>query len=96
VNSLPGHPAEGEFFPPKPKPSDPSSKKSAGIYHSTCSLLTFSRTAPYEKRIIELLRNNKDKRARKLAKKRVSNPILRDLGLLTWLVGNAFESEEEG
>lgn len=30
-----------------------------------------ARTAPYEKRIIELLRNNKDKRARKLAKKRV-------------------------
>jgi hypothetical protein len=28
--------------------------------------------APYERRIIELLRNSKDKRARKLAKKRVS------------------------
>jgi hypothetical protein len=27
--------------------------------------------APYEKRIIELLRNSKDKRARRLAKKRV-------------------------
>ena len=27
--------------------------------------------APYERRIIELLRNSKDKRARKLAKKRV-------------------------
>jgi hypothetical protein len=27
--------------------------------------------APYEKRVIELLRNSKDKRARKLAKKRV-------------------------
>lgn len=28
--------------------------------------------APYERRVIELLRNGKDKRARKLAKKRVS------------------------
>jgi len=31
--------------------------------------------APYEKRVIELLRNSKDKRARKLAKKRVSPPL---------------------
>ena len=30
------------------------------------------RLAPYERRVIELLRNSKDKRARKLAKKRVS------------------------
>ena len=30
--------------------------------------------APYERRVIELLRNSKDKRARKLAKKRVSRP----------------------
>jgi hypothetical protein len=29
------------------------------------------RLAPYEKRVIELLRNSKDKRARRLAKKRV-------------------------
>ena len=28
--------------------------------------------APYERRVVELLRNSKDKRARKLAKKRVS------------------------
>ena len=32
---------------------------------------TFTRLAPYERRVIELLRNSKDKRARKLAKKRV-------------------------
>ncbi len=31
----------------------------------------FTRLAPYERRVIELLRNSKDKRARKLAKKRV-------------------------
>ena len=31
----------------------------------------FIRLAPYERRVIELLRNSKDKRARKLAKKRV-------------------------
>ncbi len=29
------------------------------------------RLAPYERRVIELLRNSKDKRARKLAKKRL-------------------------
>jgi len=29
--------------------------------------------APYEKRVMELLKNSKDKRARKLAKKRVSH-----------------------
>jgi hypothetical protein len=32
------------------------------------------RLAPYEKRVIELLRNSKDKRARRLAKKRVRYP----------------------
>lgn len=31
--------------------------------------------APYERRVIELLRNSKDKRARKLAKKRVRSPL---------------------
>ncbi len=31
----------------------------------------FDSLAPYERRVIELLRNSKDKRARKLAKKRV-------------------------
>lgn len=36
------------------------------LIFDVCSL------APYEKRVIELLRNSKDKRARKLAKKRVS------------------------
>jgi hypothetical protein len=33
--------------------------------------------APYERRVIELLRNSKDKRARKLAKKRVSLALLK-------------------
>ena len=32
---------------------------------------TFHSLAPYERRVIELLRNSKDKRARKLAKKRL-------------------------
>lgn len=42
--------------------------------HLSKSWLTifFSRSlAPYERRVIELLRNSRDKRARKLAKKRV-------------------------
>ncbi|OTA92147.1 hypothetical protein M434DRAFT_12649 [Hypoxylon sp. CO27-5] len=39
-----------------------------------CRMLTFAShfsLAPYERRVIELLRNSKDKRARKLAKKRL-------------------------
>lgn len=35
----------------------------------------FDSLAPYERRVIELLRNSKDKRARKLAKKRVRGHI---------------------
>ena len=34
--------------------------------------------APYERRIIELLRNAQDKRARKLAKKRVRLPFMEE------------------
>jgi hypothetical protein len=37
-------------------------------------LTTGNSLAPYERRIIELLRNSKDKRARKLAKKKVRAP----------------------
>jgi hypothetical protein len=37
--------------------------------------LLVSSLAPYEKRVIELLRNAKDKRARRLAKKRVRRPL---------------------
>lgn len=36
-----------------------------------CLLYSVNSLAPYERRVIELLRNSKDKRARKLAKKRV-------------------------
>jgi hypothetical protein len=39
--------------------------------------------APYERRVIELLRNSKDKRARKLAKKRVCSHY----DFLQWLHG---------
>lgn len=46
--------------------------------HTTCRIwrypghtLTQYSLAPYERRVIELLRNSKDKRARKLAKKRL-------------------------
>lgn len=34
---------------------------------------TYTGLAPYERRVIELLRNSKDKRARKLAKKRLGS-----------------------
>jgi len=40
------------------------------IYDGITWLIGYS-LAPYERRVIELLRNSKDKRARKLAKKRV-------------------------
>ena len=42
-------------------------------YHnqSSTQILIYPSLAPYERRVIELLRNSKDKRARKLAKKRV-------------------------
>jgi len=39
--------------------------------------------APYERRIIELLRNSKDKRARKLAKKKVRIANTFDLGTMS-------------
>lgn len=35
------------------------------------NIISSSSLAPYERRVIELLRNSKDKRARKLAKKRL-------------------------
>lgn len=38
--------------------------------HANFALSHYS-LAPYERRVIELLRNSKDKRARKLAKKRL-------------------------
>ena len=39
--------------------------------HSGLTYTSHSSLAPYERRVIELLRNSRDKRARKLAKKRV-------------------------
>ena len=67
--------AERGFFPTKPRPFEASLKKFVGtsIWHPLGNFFVADvhRTAPYEKRIIELLRNNKDKRARKLAKNRV-------------------------
>lgn len=44
--------------------------------------------APYERRIIELLRNSKDKRARKLAKKRVRLVSLGTVDVRTGHVGS--------
>jgi large subunit ribosomal protein L36e len=52
------------------------------------------RTAPYEKRIIELLRNNKDKRARKLAKKRVCLVVVNFF--TNGVVGHPPPSKEKG
>ncbi|KAJ6445636.1 60S ribosomal protein L36 [Purpureocillium lavendulum] len=45
-------------------------KEVAGDADMDADIASFS-LAPYERRVIELLRNSKDKRARKLAKKRL-------------------------
>lgn len=51
-----------------------SDSGSSSTLTATVFFLTIlSSLAPYERRVVELLRNNKDKRARKFAKKRVSN-----------------------
>jgi hypothetical protein len=47
------------------------SATSASLLPRAISDVPAHRLAPYEKRVIELLRNSKDKRARRLAKKRV-------------------------
>ena len=52
-----------------------------------------NRLAPYERRVIELLRNSKDKRARKLAKKRVRvsfplSPYQDAVYYLPWTTGS--------
>ena len=56
------------LFPPAP-PHQP-------LRWSCMLIFDVSSLAPYEKRVIELLRNSKDKRARKLAKKRVGLSFL--------------------
>ena len=42
------------------------------LFYGRSMLIPPYSLAPYERRVVELLRNSKDKRARKLAKKRVS------------------------
>lgn len=53
--------------------------------------------APYERRVIELLRNSKDKRARKLAKKRVCFYIFRltalRMRMIWWAKANEFAKQ---
>lgn len=52
--------------------------------------------APYERRVMELLKNSKDKRARKLAKKRVSVAGPYPCLIHDDLVGNFDPCQEEG
>jgi hypothetical protein len=51
-------------------PADPSEKK---IFVKSI-IREVAGFSPYEKRVMELLRNSKDKKAKKLTKKRVSTP----------------------
>lgn len=57
----------------EPKAVDMGTSVGTGQGHLEVSAdsMPLNRLAPYERRVIELLRNSKDKRARKLAKKRV-------------------------
>jgi hypothetical protein len=49
----------------------PRAIRSRHHHHQDSTNLALHSLAPYERRVIELLRNSKDKRARKLAKKRL-------------------------
>jgi hypothetical protein len=78
----------------------------AHTHQGTFSLtIYFDSLAPYEKRVIELLRNSRDKRARKLAKKRVRleeektyhSPVNLETRLLTSFPARHLRScQEEG
>jgi len=64
-----GHKTEARVVKPKPsRRKGHLSKRTAFVREIVKEV---SGLAPYERRIIELLRNSKDKRARKLAKKRL-------------------------
>ncbi len=67
------HLAQPLTNPQKPIPG-PSYERER-TFANTHILFLKNRLAPYERRVIELLRNSKDKRARKLAKKRVRAPF---------------------
>ncbi|KAJ9659212.1 ribosomal protein L36 [Coniosporium apollinis] len=58
-------------YQPKPKISRSKGRQSARGKFVKDIVREVAGLAPYERRIIELLRNSKDKRARKLAKKRL-------------------------
>lgn len=51
--------------------------------------------APYERRVIELLRNSKDKRARKMAKKRVRFSLPPHTSCFSGLAEQKEEKEKE-
>lgn len=55
------------------------------LYMANSMLFLPTRLAPYERRVIELLRNSKDKRARKLAKKRVRIPYISHITIVSVL-----------
>jgi large subunit ribosomal protein L36e len=63
-------------FPTTPYTSKPRSASKKGVGTHTKFVRSLIREvagfAPYERRVMELLKNGRDKRARKLAKKRVS------------------------
>ncbi|BGP01653.1 ribosomal protein L36 [Rhodotorula toruloides] len=55
-----------------PKPSNRKGKQSARSAFVKSVVREVAGFAPYERRVMELIRNSKDKKARKLTKKRVS------------------------
>ncbi|KAL2165207.1 hypothetical protein VTH06DRAFT_503 [Thermothelomyces fergusii] len=59
----------------KPRPSRQKGKLSNRTKFVRSLVKEVVGLAPYERRVIELLRNGKDKRARKFAKKKASNEM---------------------
>ncbi|KAH8830946.1 ribosomal protein L36e [Flagelloscypha sp. PMI_526] len=70
-----GHPTTA--IPKVPKPSHRKGKTSTKNTFVKSVIREVAGFSPYERRVLELLRNSKDKKARKLTKKRVRLVFLR-------------------
>ncbi|GJJ07621.1 hypothetical protein Clacol_001825 [Clathrus columnatus] len=64
-----GHPTTA--IPRKEKPSHRKGKKSLKTAFTRSVIREVAGFAPYERRVMELLRNSKDKKARKMTKRRL-------------------------
>lgn len=76
-----GHPTTPLESSKKPRPSERKGIQSANTKFVRSVVREVAGFSPYERRVMELLRNSKDKKARKLCKKRVSVFRLFDFGI---------------